>query len=202
MLNENIFFFSNFVCLFDLILYVPVNNFQLCQDRSYMYLFEPVLSKDKCVLLNNTKQWRRQPKHMRLFFWVPKTYVKTNWYEKIHNIILIFLLCRSLQNILTCMFSPAHHGSSCACQADVLSGNFLRNPLQYRPHSVASRVTSGESSSYIWWKNAFHMCCTENKMSEYLRFWYLSHCKEWRFRCACVHVLSQHSISVLHQASR
>ena len=82
----------------------------------------------------------------------------------------------AIQNILTCMFSPAHHGSSCACQAGVLSGNFLRNPLQYRPHSMASRVTSSESSSCIWWKNAFHMCCTENKMSEHLRFWYSKTC--------------------------
>ena len=30
--------------LFDLILYIPVNNFQLCRDRSS--LVEPVLSKD------------------------------------------------------------------------------------------------------------------------------------------------------------
>ena len=30
--------------LFDLILYIPVNNFQLCQDGSS--LVEPVLSKD------------------------------------------------------------------------------------------------------------------------------------------------------------
>ena len=81
----------------------------------------------------------------------------------------------AIQNILTCMFSPVHHGSSYACQADVLSGNFLHNLLQYRPHSVASRVTSGENLSCIWWKNAFHMCCTENKMSEHLRFWYFSY---------------------------
>ena len=32
------------VCLFDLILYVPVNVFQLCRDRSSW--IEPVLSKD------------------------------------------------------------------------------------------------------------------------------------------------------------
>ena len=43
--------------LFDLILYVPVNTFQLCRDGSSWV--EPVLSKDKCVLLKGTTQWRR-----------------------------------------------------------------------------------------------------------------------------------------------
>ena len=38
--------------MFDLILYVPVNIFQLCRDGSTRV--EPVLSKDKCVLLKNT----------------------------------------------------------------------------------------------------------------------------------------------------
>ena len=36
-------------CLFNLILYIPVNNFQLCLDGSSWV--EPVLCKDKCVLL-------------------------------------------------------------------------------------------------------------------------------------------------------
>ena len=40
-----------FVCLFDLILYVPSTIFQLNRDRSS--LVEPVLSKDKCVLLKD-----------------------------------------------------------------------------------------------------------------------------------------------------
>ena len=35
------------ICLFDLIFYVPVNSFQLCQGGSFWV--EPVLSKDKCV---------------------------------------------------------------------------------------------------------------------------------------------------------
>ena len=39
---------------FDLILEIPVNNFQLCWDRSS--LVEPILSKDRCVLLKNTTQ--------------------------------------------------------------------------------------------------------------------------------------------------
>ena len=39
-------------CLFDLILYVPVNNFSVMSDRSSWV--EPVLSKDKCVLLKET----------------------------------------------------------------------------------------------------------------------------------------------------
>ena len=34
----------DFVCLFDLILYVSVNNFKICRDRSSW--FEPVLSTD------------------------------------------------------------------------------------------------------------------------------------------------------------
>ena len=38
--------------LFDLILYVPVNNFQLCLDGSSWV--EPELSKDKCALLKDT----------------------------------------------------------------------------------------------------------------------------------------------------
>ena len=42
------------ITLFDLIIYVPVNNFQLCQDGSSWV--EPVLSKDKCVLLKDTTQ--------------------------------------------------------------------------------------------------------------------------------------------------
>ena len=41
--------------LFDLILYVLVNNYlQLCGDGSSWV--EPVLSKDKCVLLKDTMQ--------------------------------------------------------------------------------------------------------------------------------------------------
>ena len=41
---------SNFF-LFDLILYVPSTIFQLCRDGSSCV--EPVLSKDKCVLLKD-----------------------------------------------------------------------------------------------------------------------------------------------------
>ena len=45
--------------LFDLILYVPVNNLSvICGDRSSWV--KPVLSKDKCVLLKDTTQ----SKHM------------------------------------------------------------------------------------------------------------------------------------------
>ena len=40
-----------FVCLFDLILYVPSTIFQLYRDGSS--LVEPVLSLDKCVLLKD-----------------------------------------------------------------------------------------------------------------------------------------------------
>ena len=40
-----------FVCLFDLILYVPSTIFQLNRDGSSWV--EPVLSYDKCVLLKN-----------------------------------------------------------------------------------------------------------------------------------------------------
>ena len=40
--------------LFDLILYVPSAIFQLCRDGSSWV--EPVLSKDKCVLLKDTTQ--------------------------------------------------------------------------------------------------------------------------------------------------
>ena len=43
--------------MFDLILYVPGNNLQLCRDGSYWV--ESVLSKDKYVLLKDTTQWRR-----------------------------------------------------------------------------------------------------------------------------------------------
>ena len=43
--------------LFDLILYAPVNIFQLCLDGSSWV--EQVLSKDKYVLLNDTTQRRR-----------------------------------------------------------------------------------------------------------------------------------------------
>ena len=43
-------------CLFDLILHIPVNTFVLCRDGSSC--FEPVLSKDLCVLLKDTMQWR------------------------------------------------------------------------------------------------------------------------------------------------
>ena len=41
-----------FVCMFDFILYVPANSFQLYQDGSSW--FEPVLSKVKCFLLKDT----------------------------------------------------------------------------------------------------------------------------------------------------
>ena len=40
-----------FVCLFDLILYVPSTIFQLNRDESFWV--EPVLSWDKCVLLKD-----------------------------------------------------------------------------------------------------------------------------------------------------
>ena len=43
--------FRQFVCLFDLILYVPSTIFPLNRDRSSWV--EPVLSYDKCVLLKN-----------------------------------------------------------------------------------------------------------------------------------------------------
>ena len=40
------------ICLFDLILYVPFNNFSVILGQSS--LVEPVLRKDKCVLLKGT----------------------------------------------------------------------------------------------------------------------------------------------------
>ena len=45
---------SDFVCLFDLILYVPINIFSVISDV-YSWV-EPELSKDKCVLLKDTTQ--------------------------------------------------------------------------------------------------------------------------------------------------
>ena len=42
---------NRFVCLFDLILYVPSRIFQLYRDRSFCV--EQVLSYDKCVLLKD-----------------------------------------------------------------------------------------------------------------------------------------------------
>ena len=48
--NHQIFVGFGLVCLFDLILYVPI--FQLCRDGSSCV--EPILSKDKCVLLKDT----------------------------------------------------------------------------------------------------------------------------------------------------
>ena len=45
------FLFIQFVCLFDLILYVPSTIFLLNRDRSSWV--EPVLSQDKCVLLKD-----------------------------------------------------------------------------------------------------------------------------------------------------
>ena len=47
---------SSLICLIWLFT-SQLNNFQLCQDRSSWV--EPVLSKDKCVLLKDTTQWRR-----------------------------------------------------------------------------------------------------------------------------------------------
>ena len=40
--------------LFDLILYDPVNNFSVMSGR--VFWVEPVLNKDKCVLLKDTMQ--------------------------------------------------------------------------------------------------------------------------------------------------
>ena len=45
---------TGFVCLFNLILYVPSTIFQLCRDGSSWV--EPVLSYDECVLLKDTTQ--------------------------------------------------------------------------------------------------------------------------------------------------
>ena len=44
-------FITCFVCLFDLILYVPSTIFQL--NRNGSSWVEPVLSKDKCILLKD-----------------------------------------------------------------------------------------------------------------------------------------------------
>ena len=43
-------------CLFDLILYVSINNLSVMSVRSSWV--EPVLSKDKCVFLKDTTQWQ------------------------------------------------------------------------------------------------------------------------------------------------
>ena len=43
-----------FICLFVLILYVPVNSFQSCRDSSFWV--EPVLSRELNVLLKDTMQ--------------------------------------------------------------------------------------------------------------------------------------------------
>ena len=51
---QEILKFALFFFLFDLILYIPVNNFSFMSGRSS--LVEPVLSKDKCVLLKDTAQ--------------------------------------------------------------------------------------------------------------------------------------------------
>ena len=53
---------KTYVVLFDLIIYITVNNFQLSWDGSSWV--EPVLSKDKCVLLkdnNSVKPVRLSP---------------------------------------------------------------------------------------------------------------------------------------------
>ena len=47
------------VCLFDLILYVPLTIFQLNRDGSSWV--EPVLSYDKCVLLKDHNTVRPEP---------------------------------------------------------------------------------------------------------------------------------------------
>ena len=55
-----------FVCLFDLILYVPSTIFQLYRDGSSWV--EPVLSKDKCVVLkdhNTVTPVRLEPAALR-----------------------------------------------------------------------------------------------------------------------------------------
>ena len=59
---KQIWNFNGF-CLFDLIFYIPVNNFQLCRDGSSWV--EPVLSKDKRVLLKDTSQWHRWGSRLR-----------------------------------------------------------------------------------------------------------------------------------------
>ena len=51
-----------FVFLFDSILYILVNNFSCRDGPSWV---EPVLSKDKCVLLKDATQWRQWGLHRR-----------------------------------------------------------------------------------------------------------------------------------------
>ena len=48
-----------FVCLFNLILYIPSTIFQLNRDGSSWV--EPVLSQDKCVLLKDHNAVRLEP---------------------------------------------------------------------------------------------------------------------------------------------
>ena len=44
-----------YLFLFDLILYIPVNNFLVM--LGWVLLSKPVLSKDLCVLLKDRMQW-------------------------------------------------------------------------------------------------------------------------------------------------
>ena len=50
--DDSLFVIARIVCLFDLILYVQSIVYQLCRDESSWV--EPVLTKDKCVLLKDT----------------------------------------------------------------------------------------------------------------------------------------------------
>ena len=94
--------FSNFsknlkhvVILFDLILYVPVDNFSVMSGR--VLLVEPVLSKDKCVLFKDTmwlsdagEAWNCNPSISRqaLYHWATALSIccgnsleASHWYE-------------------------------------------------------------------------------------------------------------------------
>ena len=53
--------------LFDLILYIPVNNYSVMSGRSSWV--EPVLSKDKFVLLKVTTQWHWLDSSQALYHW-------------------------------------------------------------------------------------------------------------------------------------
>ena len=110
-----------FVCLLDLILYIPVNNFfQLCRDRSPWV--EPVQSKDKCVLVKDT----RMP--VRFKPTAPGSKVKHSTTEplcSLPQIVIIFLPIK-LNICFGCSKEPSHWDCSFgAAKTYMLKPNYL-----------------------------------------------------------------------------
>ena len=111
--------YKSFVCLFDLILYVPSTIFQLNKEGSSWV--EPVLSQEKCVLLKDhnvvtpvrpepaaaqsrVKHSTTEPMRSQYKSW-PRFLLDKCWPRWITSMRQLILVCTIQINLCWCLFS-------------------------------------------------------------------------------------------------